>query len=153
MQQTSLVDWGLTPYFSEELKEGEILARVVEEQKTLYRVVSERGVLVAQLKGNLLHPSVDRLSRPVVGDWVIGRPLWNEQKCVIQRVAARQSLLKRKAAGEDESIQPLAANVNCTFIVTSMNRDFNAKRLDRYLTIAFESGSRAAVLLTKSDLE
>ncbi|RZA09400.1 MAG: ribosome small subunit-dependent GTPase A [Proteobacteria bacterium] len=153
MQQTSLVDWGLTPYFSEELKEGEILARVVEEQKTLYRVVSERGVLTAQLKGNLLHPSVDRLSRPVVGDWVVARPLWNEEKCVIQRVAARFSLLKRKAAGEDESIQPLAANVNCTFIVTSMNRDFNPKRLDRYLTIAFESGSRAAVLLTKSDLE
>ena len=149
----SLSQWGFDPARAPALKEGEILARVVEEQKTQYRVLSERGVLTGQLKGNLLHPSVDRLARPVVGDWVIARPLWDERKAVIQAVAPRKSLLKRKAAGEDESIQPLAANVDRTFIVTSMNRDFNAKRLDRYLTIAFESGSAAAVLLTKSDLE
>jgi ribosome biogenesis GTPase len=153
VQDTDLQEWGFSPELSASLKEGEIIARVVEEQKTQYRVVSERGVLVGQLKGSLLHPSVDRMARPVVGDWVIARPLWNEGKAVIQRVGPRKSLLRRKAAGEDESIQPLAANVDCTFIVTSVNRDFNAKRLDRYLTIAFESGSRAAVLLTKSDLE
>lgn len=148
-----LMNWGFSPAFETSLKTGEILARVVEEQKTNYRVETEEGTLLGQLTGKLLHPSVDRLSRPVVGDWVVVRPLLSEGKAVIQRVIERRSLLKRKAAGEDESIQPLAANVDRTFIVTSMNRDFNPKRLDRYLTIAHESGSDAAVILTKIDLE
>jgi ribosome biogenesis GTPase / thiamine phosphate phosphatase len=147
----TLADWGICS--KEPLAEIEIYARVIEEQRTNYRVITEQGPLLAQLSGKLLHPQVARLERPVVGDWVAVRPLWSEGKAVIQRVLPRQSLLKRRAAGETESVQPLAANVDLTFIVTSMNRDFNPKRLDRYLTIAHDSGSRAAVLLTKSDLE
>jgi ribosome biogenesis GTPase len=146
-----LSDWGSIPEYT--LAEGETLGRVTEEQRTNYTVVTEQGPLTAQLSGKLLHPQVDRLDRPVVGDWVAVRALWSEGKAVVQRVLPRKSLLKRKAAGETEAIQPLAANVDLTFIVTSMNRDFNAKRLDRYLTIAHGSGSRAAILLTKSDLE
>jgi ribosome biogenesis GTPase len=146
-----LPDWGIIPDYS--LVEGETLARVTEEQRTNYTVVTDQGPLTAQLSGKLLHPQVDRLDRPVVGDWVAVRALWSEGKAVVQRVLPRKSLLKRKAAGETEAVQPLAANVDLTFIVTSMNRDFNPKRLDRYLTIAHGSGSRAAILLTKSDLE
>lgn len=147
----NLYDWGLD--FEPELQAGEIVARVIEEQRTNYQVITEQGALLAQLSGKLLHPTVSRLDRPVVGDWLAVRPLWSEGKAVVQRVLPRKSLLKRKAAGETEAIQPLAANVDLTFIVTSMNRDFNPKRLDRYLTIAHGSGSKAAVLLTKSDLE
>jgi ribosome biogenesis GTPase len=146
-----LTDWGTFPEAS--LSEGETLARVIEEQRTNYTVVTDQGPLTAQLSGKLLHPQVSRLDRPVVGDWVAIRALWGEGKAVVQRVLPRKSLLKRKAAGETEAVQPLAANVDLTFIVTSMNRDFNPKRLDRYLTIAHGSGSRAAILLTKSDLE
>lgn len=145
--------WGEYPSLRAFLKEGEILARVTEEQKTNYRVTTEQGELRAQLAGKLLHPSVSRLERPVVGDWVAARPLWNEGKAVIQRVLERKGLLHRKAAGETESVQPLAANVDRVFILTSLNRDYNEKRVDRYLTIAFESGAAPAVLLTKSDLE
>lgn len=148
----NLNDWGLNEPNDFQLKPDEILARIIEEQKTNYRLATEKGELKGQLSGKMLHPSVDRLNRPVVGDWVAVRPLLNEGKAVIARVLPRASLLKRKAAGEDESIQPLAANVDRTFIVTSVNRDFNVKRLDRYLTIAADSGSGAAVLLTKTDL-
>ncbi|MGZ3652758.1 MAG: ribosome small subunit-dependent GTPase A, partial [Bdellovibrionota bacterium] len=148
----SLTQWGLIPEIDPPLAPDEIVVRVVEEQKTFYSVVSERGLLQAQLPGRLLHASVGRLERPVVGDWLVVRPMWNEGKAVVQRVLPRTSLLRRKAAGETEAIQPLAANVNLTVIVTSLNREFNEKRLHRYLTVAQESGSRAAVLLTKSDL-
>lgn len=149
----NLLDWGFAPEFEQPLKNDEIYARIIEEQRTSYKLVTEQGVLLGQLAGKFLHPRVSRLDRPVVGDWVIARPMWNEAKAVIQNICPRRSLLKRKAAGEDESIQPLAANVDLTFIVTSMNRDFNPKRLDRYLTITHGSGSKAAILLTKSDLE
>lgn len=148
----ALTKWGFQPCFAQPIESDEIYARIVEEQKTTYRVATERGELAAQLPGRLLHPSVDRLERPVVGDWVAVRPLWNENKCVIQRVMPRKGLLRRKAAGETEAIQPLAANVELTVIVTSLNREFNEKRLQRYLTVVHESGSHAAVILTKIDL-
>jgi ribosome biogenesis GTPase len=149
----TLKQWGADASLQITLGDGEILARVTEEQKTNYRVIAEEGELRAQLAGKLLHPSITRMERPVVGDWVIARPLWNEGKAVIHRVLPRKSLLHRKAAGETEAIQPLAANVDLVFILTSLNRDFNEKRLDRYLTIAHESGAQPVVVLTKSDLE
>jgi ribosome biogenesis GTPase len=146
----SLSNWGPAPLH--ELAPGEILARVVEEQKTQYLIVTETGLLQAQLPGKLLHASVSRLDRPVVGDWLVVRPLQGEPRAVVLRILPRTSLLRRKAAGETEAIQPLAANVSLTVIVTSLNREFNEKRLHRYLTVTQESGSRAAVVLTKSDL-
>jgi len=148
----SLESWGFRPEFAHPLAADESYARVVEEQKTYYQVVTEHGELQAQLTGKLLHPSVGRLERPVVGDWVVARLMLGEQKAVIQRVLPRFSLLRRKAAGETEAIQPIGANVELTVIVTSLNREYNEKRLQRYLTVAQESGSRAAILLTKRDL-
>ncbi|HEY8280599.1 MAG TPA: ribosome small subunit-dependent GTPase A [Bdellovibrionota bacterium] len=149
----SLEQWGFHPdLLREPLASGEICARVVEEQKTQYRLATERGLLPALLAGRLLRPSIDRLDRPVVGDWVIARAYWDEGKAVIQTVLPRQSLLRRKAAGETEAIQPLAANVDLTVIVSSLNKEFNEKRLHRYLTVAQSSGSAAALLLTKVDL-
>ncbi len=148
-----LQNWGLRPEFLFEPSEDEILARVIEEQKTVFTLATEKGILRAQLAGKLLHPTVDRLERPLVGDWVRAKPLWSEQKAIIHAVQPRFSLLKRKAAGETMAIQPLAANVDLVFIVSSLNRDFNPKRIDRYLTIAHSSGAKAAVLLTKADLE
>ena len=148
----SLSDWGEIPHRNLELAEGEALARIIEEQKTSFQVATEKGFLKAQVAGKLLRPSVDRLLRPVVGDWVKIRALWQEKKAVIQEVLPRSSLLRRKAAGESEAVQPLAANVSLTLIVTTLNREFNEKRLHRYLTAAEESGSRVAVLFTKSDL-
>lgn len=144
--------WGFAPAFAHPLAADETYARVVEEQKTQYRLITIQGEVPALLAGKLLHPSVDRLDRPVVGDWVAARLLQGENKAVIQRVLPRVSLLKRKAAGETEAIQPIGANVDLTVIVTSLNQEFNEKRLQRYLTVAEESGSRAAVLLTKKDL-
>lgn len=146
MASINLKDWGWKG------ESSETIGRVIEEQRSSYSIITEQGIVSAQLAGKFLQAKLDRLERPVVGDWLVIRPLWAEKKAVIQEILPRKSLLKRKAAGETENIQPLAANVDLTFIVTSMNRDFNEKRIHRYLTIAHESGSRVAILLTKSDL-
>ncbi len=149
----TLLKWGHSPEIHLPSGAEGVLARVIEEQKSNYTVVTERGFLKAQLSGKLLHPAVDRLERPVVGDWVHVKPLWNEQKAVIQEVLPRRTLLKRRAAGETLAIQPLAANVDIVFVVSSLNRDFNPKRIERYLTIANSAGAHSVVLLTKADLE
>ena len=149
----SLSSWGHSAFFGSDLAEGETLGRVLEEQRTQFTVITLDGRWSAQLSGRLLHPKTDRLERPVVGDWVVLRPVGNEKKAVIQSVLPRKTLLKRKAPGTDDAIQPLAANVDVAFVVTSANRDYNAKRIDRYLTLVLEAGARPYVLLTKADLD
>lgn len=150
----NLSTWGHSAFFGSDLAEGETLGRVIEEQRTQFRVIAPEGLLFAQLSGRLLHPKTDRLERPAVGDWVVLRPVGNEKKAVIQSVLPRKTLLKRKAPGTDEgAIQPIAANVDLAFIVTSANRDYNPKRIDRYLAIIHDSGAAPAILLTKADLD
>jgi ribosome biogenesis GTPase len=149
----NLSDWGHTAFFSTETTEGEFLGRVVEEQRTMFSVVTEKGMMQAQLSGRLLHPKTDRVERPIAGDWVVLKAVGAEGKAIIQSVLPRKTLLKRKAPGTDEAVQLLVANVDLAFVVTSSNRDYNPKRIDRYLTIIHESGAKAAVLLTKSDLD
>ncbi|MGZ3694216.1 MAG: ribosome small subunit-dependent GTPase A [Bdellovibrionota bacterium] len=149
----NLSDWGHSAFFSAETADGEFLGRVVEEMRTLFSVVTEKGLIQAQLSGRLLHPKTDRIERPIAGDWVILKSVGGENKGIIQSVLPRKTLLKRKAPGTDEAVQLLVANVDMAFVVTSANRDYNPKRIDRYLTIIHESGAKAAVLLTKCDLD
>lgn len=148
----TLEQWGFRSDFAHPLDAGEVYARVLEEQKSSYLVVTELGELTAQLPGRLLHASIGRLERPVVGDWLVVRPLPNENKAVVQLIVPRKALLRRRAAGETEAVQPLAANVELAVVVTSLNKEFNEKRLHRYLTVVQESGSAAAIVLTKKDL-
>jgi ribosome biogenesis GTPase len=68
------------------------------------------------------------------------------------RLLERKSLIKRRAAGHDVSVQLIAANIDTAFIVTSCNADFNVARLERYVALAFEAGVTPVILLTKADL-
>lgn len=147
----TLKEWGLETTF--DVPAGLVLARVIEEQRTNYRLITEDGILVGQLAGKLLRSTIERMDRPTIGDWVAVKPLWSEAKAVIQMVLPRKSLLHRKAAGDEPYSQALAANVDLVFVVTSLNRDFNEKRLDRYFAIIHDSGAKAVLLLTKNDLE
>ena len=90
----------------------------------------------------------DPVERPTVGDWVLVNCA-NQQ---LDRLLERQSLFKRKAAGDRAEIQLIAANVDTLFIVSSCNDDFNLSRLERYLALAFESEAEPVLVLTKADL-
>ena len=90
----------------------------------------------------------DPVERPTVGDWV----LVNRANQQLDRLLERQSLFKRKAAGDRAEIQLIAANVDTVFIVSSCNDDFNLSRLERYLALAFESEAEPVLVLTKADL-
>ena len=83
-----------------------------------------------------------------VGDWLLLEP---ETHRAIRRLK-RTTLLSRKAAGEEVKPQPVAANIDTMFIVSSCNQDFNPSRLERYLALALESGAVPVVVLTKADL-
>jgi ribosome biogenesis GTPase len=71
---------------------------------------------------------------------------------VIHRVLPRRSAFERKAAGTARALQILAANIDVAFLCMSLNADFNLRRLERYLAVAWGGGATPVIVLTKADL-
>lgn len=129
-----------------------LYGRVIGQEKDRYRIDFESGVkLWAVVRGRLLHEAQQSTDLPVVGD-VVGCILSGEELAVIEKLGPRRSLLTRKSAAE-KGIQAIAANVDFVLIATSLNQDFNRGRLDRYLTLAWDSGAQPVLVLTKRDLD
>ena len=127
-------------------------ARVCEEHRGAFVVVTGDGELRADVSGRLRHAAAGREELPAVGDWVAIDARLAERAATIHHVLPRRGALVRKAAGTRTDAQVVAANLDTVFIVTSANQDFNAGRLARYLTVVWESGAQPVVLLTKADL-
>ena len=133
--------------------------RILSEERGQYLVASAAGDGPATTSGRLRHDvEMDpTASWPAVGDWVAMDPLAEgvaaAEHRLIQRVLTRRTAVIRRSPGDRRMpTQVLAANVDTVFVVTSMNADFNVRRLERYLTVAWESGAWPVVLLSKSDL-
>ncbi len=120
-------------------------ARILAEQRDYYDVVSRNGKHRAEAKGRLRKKSE---IQPAVGDWVV-----LDENVQIESILPRATCLRRKAAGETEDIQVMACNVDWIFVTTSLNQDFNLRRLERFFVAAKDSKARTALVLTKSDLE
>jgi ribosome biogenesis GTPase / thiamine phosphate phosphatase len=123
-----------------------IPGRVSAQHRGEYDVLTEQGELRAYLAGRLRHEASSGADLPAVGDWVALR----EQ--TIQAVLPRRSAFLRKVAWSQTEAQVLAANVDSVFVVSALDGDFNLRRLERYLTLAWESGASPALVLTKADL-
>jgi ribosome biogenesis GTPase len=87
-----------------------------------------------------------------VGDWVAHSNDPSAERAQIQAVLPRTSAMVRRAAGDQTVEQVIAANIDVLFLVSSLNADLNPQRLERYLTLAWESGASPVVVLTKADL-
>lgn len=153
--QSNLMEYGLTERIAQEAAayEGLFLARVTAQHRELYKVMSEAGELAAVVSGKLLYRAEGQVSFPAVGDWVmLDRQDSSAGDGVIHHVLPRKSLFARKAAGSSKEAQAVAANIDLVFICTSLNADLNLRRLERYLTIAWDSMATPVIVLTKSDL-
>jgi len=128
------------------------LARVTEQHREVYQVISVAGPVAAELAGKFRHAAKVAADLPTVGDWVLTTVVPDDQLAVIQRVLPRQSVLERAAVGKTGAGQLIAANVDTIFICMSLNANFNGHRLERYLTMAWDSGAVPVVVLTKADL-
>lgn len=151
----NLKEYGLSERFTQEaaMYDGLFLARVSEQHRDLYRVIGEGGGFEARLAGKLVHQADSQLSFPAVGDWVmVDRCNDRTGSAIIHHILRRKSALVRKAAGTKYSEQVIAANIDTIFICMALNEDFNVRRLERYLTIAWDSMAAPIIVLTKSDL-
>lgn len=124
-------------------------ARVAREDRERYLLLDAAGERPAVLAGRLRHEARGRLDLPAVGDWVAVRP---GDRATIVAVLPRSSAFVRKVAGLVTEEQVVAANVDAVFLVTGLDHDFNPRRLERYLAVAWESGASPVVVLNKSDL-
>jgi ribosome biogenesis GTPase len=127
-------------------------ARVIWEGRERYRLSTGEAELEARLSGRFRHAARSRADLPVTGDWVLAFPHPGELRATIQRRFARQTRFSRSAAGRATEEQVVAANIDTALIVTSINRDLNARRIERYLALAWESGARPVLVLNKADL-
>lgn len=127
-------------------------ARVVEELKGFHRVRCEHGESLAETAGRVRYQAEGREDLPAVGDWVAVTSPPGKGSARIECILPRKSKLSRKVAGRARSEQIVAANLDVVFVVSSLNRDLNPRRIERYLSVVWESGARPVVLLNKSDL-
>ncbi len=152
----NLNDLGWNDQFSREFEEyqsqGFAAARVAREQKERYLLFTESGELTAEITGRLRHLATTREDYPAVGDWVAITPFDDNKSAVIHAVLPRKSKFLRKAAGVRTDEQIVAANIDTVFIVMGLDGDYNPRRLERYLTSAWDSGASPVIILNKSDL-
>ncbi|RRK11332.1 ribosome small subunit-dependent GTPase A [Lactiplantibacillus garii] len=148
-----LKTYGLTPDFERAAagKPHAKLGRVVNQQRNLYRVLTATGELKAQLSGKFRHVATTQTEFPTVGDWVLLTALTSD-RAQIQQVLPRRSVLARGSVHQAGQGQLIAANLDTVFICTSLNEEFNVRRLERYLTLAWESRATPVIVLTKMDL-
>ena len=129
-----------------------IPARIAAQYRGEYVAWSTRGELRAELPGRLYHDAEVGGPMPAVGDWIAARSRPGEQRATIDAVLPRRTAISRKQAFKESLEQVLAANVDVVFLLNGLDADFSTRRLERYLTTAWESGAQPIVVLTKSDL-
>jgi ribosome biogenesis GTPase len=128
-------------------------ARVVRVDRGLPLVASEAGVERAEPATHLVKTNDTATSRAVVGDWVaLARPEGHEMP-IIEAILPRHGAFTRQDPGDETGEQVLIANVDVVFVVQSLSGGgVNEARLERELVLAWESGARPVVVLTKCDL-
>ncbi len=151
----NLIELGWNEYFSALFEpyrlEGLSPSRVVAQHRDRCATSGEMGDLLAEVSGRFRHQTSDPSSYPTVGDWVALKPFARDRG-VIHAVLERRSAFLRKAAGETTEAQVVAANVDTVFIVTGLDGNLNVRRIERYLTAAWDSGASPVIVLNKSDL-
>ncbi len=136
-----------SPYAQQQM----VLARVAIAQRDLYYLYTEDGPAHAEPTGKLYYRTAGHSSLPVTGDWVAARIVGPGQ-ALVEAVLPRRTCLSRRAAGNRDDEQPLAANVDVVCLVCGLDGDFNLRRLERYLALVATSGAAPVVVLNKADL-
>jgi len=154
---------GWNKFFSDNLKkykcDGQIPARIINEQKKSYILYCEEGELKASARGILWHQKESKNITPVVGDWVVVQPLPEKKTANITHILPRKSSFSRKASGGRKRYsggktieQVIVANIDIGIITIGLDRDFSLRRIERYLALVQGSGAIPIIILNKADL-
>jgi ribosome biogenesis GTPase len=141
---------GWNAFFGESFREhveGHEPGRISSVNKNGFKVYTKNGEVRARVSGRLRQDG----QYPAVGDWVaISED--NTGTCTIHAILPRKNKISRKDAGRATGEQVIVTNIDIAFIMTSLNRDLNMRRLERYLAIVRQSGVDPVIILNKSDI-
>lgn len=146
--------WGWTPGRQFEYEESDAVlppARVVAQHRGEYVLQAPWGRAIGVAPGRMQFRASRGREMPAVGDWVLVEPAVDGPATIVE-ILPRQSAFVRRRAGTDNEEQVVAANVDVAFLMTSLNQDFNLRRVERYLVAGWDSGATPVVVLTKRDL-
>lgn len=127
-------------------------ARVAIGHKHACTLHSEQGELAGECTGRLLHQTLRSSELPAVGDWVAVRIRPGEARADIHAVLPRRTRFSRRDPGDATREQVIACNIDVAFLVTALDGNYNLRRIERYLTVARDSGVQPVVILNKADL-
>ncbi|WBW95827.1 ribosome small subunit-dependent GTPase A [Oceanirhabdus sp. W0125-5] len=150
-------------------KDDYIPGRVIREEKGRYIVQHETGECAATVSGKLRYNAMSISDFPAVGDWVAIKLINNDDESIIYNVLPRKSSFSRKAPvsggrkvkdvlgrkitiGGSTEEQIVAANIDVVFIVMALDDNFNLRRLERYILMAWNSGATPVIVLNKMDM-
>ena len=146
----TLTQLGWCPFFQSQLDSSTSPshlrpARILASVGNRYQVLSTTGQHdIWPMQGARRQPASEQ---PRLGDWV----LISDQR--IARRLSRRTVLQRRAPGRRPRPQVLAANLDVVFVLTSMNQDFNPRRIERYLAVIHAGGARPVIVINKVDLD
>jgi ribosome biogenesis GTPase len=147
---------GYSSFFEEAFRtvegDGLVPGRVTAGHTHVCSVATETEELLGEISGRLRHEARGPGDFPAVGDWVGIAPRAGEGRGTIHRVLPRRTAFVRRAAGGRDELQVLAANVDTVFLVAGLDGDFNPRRVERSLVLAWDSGAEPVVVLNKADL-
>ena len=123
---------------------GLVPARILEQNRGSYSALTNRGEVFCKASGSLHFKHIV----PLVGDWVALTP----SLTMIESVLPRTTLLQRQNVDESGNMQGIAANLESVVVISAMSEEFNPRRLERLLAMAWSSGAKPLLVLTKSDL-
>jgi len=126
--------------------------RVVGKQHDLYKVKIETGIRDAKVKGSFIYNAQTTSDFPCVGDWV--NAFIYDDIILIDEIIDRKTHISRKVAGSTTEEQIIAANIDYVAIVLGLDggRNYSDRLLERYMTVAWDSGATPLVILNKADL-
>lgn len=156
MSEQALEELGWSSFFAEAWRdlaaEGSVPGRVIVAHSRVLRLRGAEGEFQSEVSGRLRHRARRPEDRPAVGDWVAFSPPSGSGRALVHAVLPRRTAFVRRAAGDLAVQQILAANVDTVFLVMGLDRDFNPRRIERALVLAWESGALPVVLLNKADV-
>lgn len=145
-------DEGRCREWAGEFEGGRRPGRVIRPGRGIHRIAAESGGEVVEREARLTGRALGRGEAPAAGDWVT----WREEggTVLIDSILPRRTAVSRNAPGDASREQVIVANIDTLFVVQALGRGrgFTPRGLERYITMAWESGCRPAVILSKADL-
>jgi ribosome biogenesis GTPase / thiamine phosphate phosphatase len=147
----TLSDLGYNGNAEDHREDGFTIGRVMQEHRERYVVSDGQNEYDCEVTGNLRFTAGSRADFPAVGDWV-KMIVYDSDMGIIHQVLPRKSVLERQAVGKYGEKQIISSNIDVALIMQSINNNFNVNRLERYLTICYNTSIEPVLVISKIDL-